>query len=102
MRERPIEFSSPGVDRAEGKSAIADASHGNHFGIVPARENLLRFFEILVGESFLDDTHAILLQQPDYSLPGDARPKSSIWNGREHHAIFRHENIRGGKFGNVA
>src|ERR1700733_725438 len=102
MRERPIKFSSLGVQRAEGESAVADASRRNHLGIVSTRENLVRLFKILIGESFLHHRYATLAQQPDYPLAGDAGKKCSVGNRREYNAVLRHENIRGGQFGDVA
>src|SRR5580700_11948658 len=102
MRECPIKFSSFGVDRTEGKRAIADASRRNHLGIVSCRENLICLLKILVSESRLDHTHATLAQQSDHSLAGDACQKCSIRNWSEHHTILRHENIRSSEFGDIA
>src|SRR3984885_5076701 len=102
VRERPIKFSSLGVDRAERKNTVADASHWNHLGIVSSRENLICFFKVLISESFLDHVHAILAQQPNYSLTGNASQEGSVRNRREHDTILRHEDIRGRKFGDVA
>src|SRR5580704_9852090 len=102
MCERPIEFSSLGVDWAEGKWVVANTSHRNHLGIVSGRENLICLLKILVSESLLGHTHATLAQQPDDPLAGDAGQKSSVWNRRKHHAVLRHENIRSREFGDIA
>src|ERR1700733_1700854 len=102
MRECPIKFSRLGVQRADGESAVVDASRRNHLRIVSARENLVRPFKILIGESFLYHRYATLAQQSDYPLAGDARQKCSVGNRREYNSVLGHENIRGGQFGDVA
>src|SRR5271163_4133379 len=102
MGECPIELSSLGVDWTERKNAIANPGRWNHLGIVSGRENLICFLEILVGESLFDDIYAILAQQSDDSLTGNASQKGSIGNRREHDPILRHEDIRGGEFGDIA
>src|SRR5580698_5879423 len=102
MCKCPIEFPGLSVDGTEGKRAITDASRRNHLGIVPCRENLIGLLEILVSQSCLDHTHAILAQQSDHSLTGDACQECSVGNWSEHHSILRHENVRSSELGDVA
>jgi len=102
MCERPIEFSSLGVDRTEGQSAVANASHRDHLGIVSRRKDFICLLEILVRQSLLDYIYSALTQQTDHPLARYPSEKRAIRNGRKHYTIFRHENIRGGEFGDVA
>ena len=62
MCECPIQFSRFGVEGTEWELTIADPRYGDDFGIVPGREDLVRRFEVWVGESFLDHAYAILTQ----------------------------------------
>jgi len=102
MGERPIELASLCIDRTEGKSVIADASHGDDLGIISRRKNLVCLFEIPVRERFLHNLHTTVAQQPDYPLSRNACQKRAIGKRREHHSVFHHEDIGGGEFGDVA
>ena len=102
MRELPIKFPAFGVQGTEWKCAIVDAGHWNYFGIVSRGEYLVRFFEILICERFLDDRYTGTPQQPDDALASDACEESSVRDGREYYAVFRHEYIRGGELGDIA
>src|SRR5208283_2401688 len=102
MCKRPVKFSSFGVNGAERKRTLPDARHWNYLGIVSGRKDLIRLLKVVVSERFLDHAHIALTQQADYSLARDACQKSSIRNGREHHTVFCHEDIRGSEFSDIA
>ena len=64
MRERPIEFSCFGIERAELERTIINAGHRDDFRIIPRREYLIRFLEVSIREGFFDHGHAGSAQQP--------------------------------------
>src|SRR3984957_10096655 len=102
MCKCPIEFPGLSVDGTEGKSAIADASRRNHFRVVPGRENLICFLEVLIGECLLYYGDAAIAQKADHPLSCNASEESAIEKRSKHDSIFRHENIRSSELGDVA
>src|SRR5579872_576025 len=102
MCKSPVKFTCPGVEGTEWERSLANAGYRNHLGIIAGSENLVGFFEILVSQRFLDNSYALIAQEPDYSLPRDASQKRSIGKRGKNNSVLRHKNVGRCQFRNVA
>jgi hypothetical protein len=51
---------------------MVNAGDGRNFRIVPGGEDFIRLLKISIREDFFNHGHAIVSEQADHSLPGDA------------------------------
>src|SRR6266704_5800992 len=102
MGELPIKFASLRIQWTRRNDTTADPADRNHFRIVSAGKDFIRFLKVLIGKGFLDHRHVGITQQPDHPLPGNAREKRPVWYGCKHHAVPSHEDVGGGQLSNIA
>src|ERR1700722_18540229 len=78
VREIPIEFSRPRIERPRLKLPVVDADDGCDLGEIAAREDLVGVLEVLIAQGRLDHGDAIAAQQVDHPLPGDAVEEGAV------------------------
>ena len=79
-----------------------DADDGHHLRVIAGGKNLVGGLEVAVMQRGLRHGNAGLAQQPDDPLARKPVEERPVRLRREHDTVFRHEDIGGGKFCDIA
>src|ERR687898_583678 len=72
MGEGPVEFARLAVEGSGLEFAAVDAQHGHDLGVIARDEDLVGVREILVAQGALDHARAVVPQELNDPLAGDA------------------------------